>query len=129
MYNIYRDVVLDHYKNPRNFGKISQPDFSAKKRNILCGDSIEITGNLEKSKIKDIKFTGKGCVVSQASASLLTDYVRGKPESFIEKLSVKDLVELLGVSLSPMRMRCAELSLSALKKALKFYAKSKQKLN
>lgn len=119
MSDIYRDFILDHYKNPRNYGEIPAPDFKNKENNLLCGDSVEISGKLEKEKITDIKFKGKGCVISQASASILMEYVKGKSVKDIENMEAQNVVKLLGVSLSPTRTKCAELSLKSLKKALK----------
>lgn len=125
--NIYREYVLDHYKNPRNYGKIENPDFKFKENNIFCGDSIEISGKLKDKKIQGIKFCGRGCVISQASASLLTDFVKNKSLNSIDKLMVQDIIEMLGVSLSTTRMKCAELPLVALKRAInKEAAKSQQ---
>ncbi len=116
--DIYKDHVLDHYKNPRNYGKIKSPDFCHEEQNIFCGDSVEIFGLLDKDTIQHIKFTGRGCVVSQAAASLLLEKIQGKSKKEIEKLVVEDVVKLLGVKLSSTRMKCAELPLLALKKGL-----------
>lgn len=118
MSNIYRDFILDHYKNPRNFGKITKADFSEKRKNIFCGDVIEISGKLEKNKIKDVKFVGRGCAISQASASILTEYAKGKSLKQIKDITIHDLSDMMGVELSPTRMKCAELSLKTLNKAL-----------
>lgn len=118
--DIYREHVLDHYKNPRNQGEVKNPDFKAKENNIFCGDWVEVSGTFEKEKIDDVKFKGKGCVISQASASLLTEAIQHKSPKRVEKMNVEDVVELLGVSLSPTRMKCAELPLIALKRALGF---------
>ncbi len=118
MSDIYREKVLDHYKHPRNYGKIKNPDFSHEEQNIFCGDSVEIYGLLDKDIIPHIKFTGRGCVISQAAASLLLETLQGKSIKEIERLTIKDVVQLLGVSLSSTRMKCAELPLLALKKGL-----------
>lgn len=118
MSDVYREHVLDHYKNPRNYGEIKNPDFSHKENNFLCGDSVQISGILDGDIIKEVKFNGKGCVISQASASLLTEYVIGKTKEDVKQMDVKEVVELLGVDLSPTRMKCGELGLLSLKKAL-----------
>ena len=110
--------LLDHYKNPRNCGMMPNPDFHAKENNIFCGDSVEISGTVKNKKIADIKFTGRGCVVSQAAASLLTDFIKGKSVKAVETITADDIVKLLGVTLSPTRKKCGELSLIALKKGL-----------
>ena len=119
MENIYKEIVLDHYKYPRNYGLIQKPDSRAKEENIFCGDSVEISLKFDGKKIKDIKFKGKGCVISQAAASILTDYIKGKPLKKAGKMTTEDLLKLLGIALSPTRMKCAELPLITLKKALK----------
>lgn len=116
--NAYPQHLLDHYKNPRNCGTIPNPDFRAKENNIFCGDSVEISGILKGDSIEDVKFTGRGCVVSQAAASLLTDFVKGKSVKAVEEMSADDVVKLLGVTLSPTRKKCGELSLLALQKSL-----------
>ena len=76
--NIYQENILDHYKNPRNFGKLKNPDIVAKDANTLCGDEIEIQIKLKDGKIEDIRFSGPGCAISRASGSMLTEYVKGK---------------------------------------------------
>lgn len=116
--NIYREHILDHYKNPRNYGKIEHADFKSKESNIFCGDSVEITGKLKGKKIQNINFCGRGCVISQASASILTESVKNKHINSIDKLTVQDVIKMLGVSLSAMRMKCAELPLIAIKRAI-----------
>lgn len=118
MSSIYREFILEHYKNPRNFGKIAKPNFEGKERNILCGDSMVIYGKIKNNKITDIKFQGRGCVVSKASASILTDYVKNKSVKAAAKVSIEDLIKMLGVSLSPIRTKCANLSIITLRKAL-----------
>ena len=115
---IYPQHLLDHYKNPRNCGMIRNPDFHAKENNIFCGDSVEISGTVKNKKIADIKFSGRGCVVSQAAASLITEFVKGKSLTRIERISIDDIIKLLGVTLSPTRKKCGELPLIALKKGL-----------
>lgn len=119
MMNIYKELILENYRRPRNFGRVQKPDFFRDEENAFCGDMIEISGRLKKDKIKEIKFQGRGCVISQASSSILTEYVKNKSVKEIKKMSVKDMTKLLGVELSPTRMKCAELPLLALKKSLK----------
>lgn len=118
MTNVYKEFLLDHYRNPRNKGEVENADFKNKENNFLCGDTVEISGQMEEGKISHVMFQGKGCVVSQASASVLTDAVKGKTRYDIQAMNVNDVVSLLQVTLSPSRMRCAELSLYSLKKAL-----------
>ncbi|MFA6272213.1 MAG: SUF system NifU family Fe-S cluster assembly protein [Patescibacteria group bacterium] len=119
--DIYREEIIDHAKNPRNYGKLTDYDFEHKESNPVCGDTISFQMKLdEQKKVKAIAFEGNGCTVSQASTSLLFESVIGKTIEEINKLSSGDVLQLLGVeSLTPARMKCALLSLSALKKATK----------
>lgn len=116
---IYKENILDHYKYPRNFGRLKNATHKGKEVNTLCGDEIEIQLKIVSNKIKDIKFFGKGCAISQASASILTESVKGKHLRQIEKLNKEKLLDLLGIPISPTRLKCALLSLYALKKAIK----------
>jgi len=120
--NMYMEHVLDHYKNPRNHGKIENPTVSSKGDNPLCGDEIEIFLKINSDgKIEDIKFIGKGCAISQASASLLTQKLKGKNVGCIEEISRDEVVEMLGIELGPVRLKCALLALYALKNCLFIY--------
>ncbi len=118
MDNIYKEVILDYYRNPRNYGKVRNADFKQREENTFCGDWVEISGVTAKDKIKDVKFTGKGCVISQAAASMLTDFVKNKSRKEIKNLNAETLIKLMGITLMPTRLKCAELSLIALKKAV-----------
>ncbi|MGI0019640.1 MAG: Fe-S cluster assembly sulfur transfer protein SufU [Nitrososphaera sp.] len=122
--DIYREIILDHYRNPRNKGKISSPDVSIHDSNPLCGDEIDIHLKVEGDKIKDIKFEGRGCAISQASASMLTEMVMNKPLTSVKDLSKDDILEEIGLtSLGPARIKCALLSLKVLKLGMvKYYA-------
>jgi len=117
-YDIYMDFILEHYKNPSNYGKIENPSTSSKGLNPLCGDELEIYILVEKNTIKDIKFTGKGCAISQASASILTEMVKGKDIDYVMNLKEKDLLDALGIEISPSRLKCALLSYNTLKEAV-----------
>ena len=116
--NIYRDLILDHYRHPHNQGKIVNPDRLVKVNNPLCGDRLELTVNFEKNKIREIKFQGESCVISKASASLLSDYVKGKSKQELKKLDSKFIIKLLGIDLGVNRIKCAVLPLEALQKTL-----------
>lgn len=116
--NIYKEIILEHWRNPHNFGKVNSPDFKLSNKNTFCGDEIEVSGKLKGSAISQIKFKGNGCVISQVAASLLTDFVRGKNLQEITNISSQDVVRMLGVELSPTRMKCAELSLIVIKNAV-----------
>ncbi len=114
---MYSEVILDYYRHPRNFGKIENPDATARDVNTSCGDVIEVQLQIENSKVKDIKFTGKGCAISLASTSMLMEYVEGKKVEEILKITSDEMLELLGIKLTPMRLRCALLGLKVAKLA------------
>jgi len=118
--DLYRDFILDHYHKPHNFGRISDPDIDNKLGNPFCGDQIGITIKLSanKKKLSGINFEGTGCAISIASASLLTDYVTGKEVKEIMDLKKDKVLALLGISLSPSRLKCALLPLEAIQSAL-----------
>jgi nitrogen fixation NifU-like protein len=119
---IYREVILDHYRHPHNFGKVEKPDFGAEDSNPLCGDHIEITAKVSDGKLSEVKFVGRGCAISQASASILTDLVQGMPLEQLEKFDKDQLLEAMGnPDLGPVRIKCALLSLKTLKLGLYTY--------
>lgn len=116
--DFYRELILDYYRNPRNFGKLDPHDIDAKDMNPLCGDEIEmeIRVSADKEKIEEIRFVGKGCAISQASASMLTELAKGKPLDWVKQLSRDDILKMLGTSdLGPARTKCAMLSVKVLK--------------
>jgi len=116
--DFYRELILDYYRNPRNFGKLDPHDIDARDTNPLCGDEIEmqIKVSADKDKIEEIKFIGKGCAISQASASMLTEMAKGKPLEWVKSLSRDDIQKMLGTSdLGPARIKCAMLSVKVLK--------------
>ncbi|MBI3379706.1 SUF system NifU family Fe-S cluster assembly protein [Candidatus Gottesmanbacteria bacterium] len=125
MDNIYREIILDHFKNPRNFGKMKNPDANAYENNPFCGDKIEIDVKIKNKEqrtknriIEDIKFRAEGCAISMASASMLTERVLGKNIKDIKKLNTEDILEMLGITLTPTRLKCALLPLEVLHKTL-----------
>jgi nitrogen fixation NifU-like protein len=113
--DLYREVILDHYRNPRNAGTIDNPDISYEDTNPLCGDRIRIDLKIAEGKIADIKFSGRGCAISQASASILTEMVEGEDLEEIRALSAQDVLDELGIPISPARVKCALLGLKVLK--------------
>lgn len=115
---------MDHYRNPRNKGKLADADVSIHDSNPLCGDEIDIHLRVDKDMIKDIKFEGRGCAISQASASMLTELVMDKPLSVVKDLAKNEILENIGlVNLGPARIKCALLSLKVLKLSMvKYYA-------
>ena len=124
--DIYREIILDHYRNPRNKGRISDADVSFHDSNPLCGDEIDIHLKVEDNIFKDIKFEGRGCAISQASASMLTEMVMNKPLTSVKELGKDDILENIGlVNLGPARIKCALLSLKVLKMGMVEYYASK----
>jgi nitrogen fixation NifU-like protein len=115
--DIYRELILDYYRNPRNFGKLEKFDIDARDTNPLCGDEIEIQVRVgDGQKIEEIKFVGKGCAISQASASMLTELAKGKPLEWVKQLSKEDVFKMLGnPDLGPSRVKCALLGMKVLK--------------
>ena len=121
-------IILDYYRNPRNFGKIQNPDIAQKDSNPLCGDELEMHINIKDNKVADVKFTGKGCAISQASASMLTELIMGKDFEYVKKLTKEDIFDNLGLhDLGPARIKCALLSLKVLKYGLYSYLSEKLK--
>ena len=115
--DFYRDYILDHYRNPRNFGHLEQADAQAEDLNPLCGDQIRMELRLDDGVVHDVRFSGKGCAISQASASMLTERVKGMKLSDVAKLSKDVVLEDVGIGISPTRMKCAMLGLRVLKSA------------
>lgn len=116
--SIYSELILDHYQHPRNFGSLNQPSFISKASNSLCGDEIELFLMIKKDKIKDIKFKAKGCAISIASASMLTEYLKGKRKIELKKIDKKFIIKMIGIELGVNRIKCALLPLEALNKIL-----------
>jgi nitrogen fixation NifU-like protein len=115
---LYRDFILDHYRNPRNAGTLEQPDASFEGLNPLCGDKIRMDLRIRDGVVEDVKFKGRGCAISQASASLLTESIKGKRIDEIDTIDKEDVLENLGISISAARLKCALLGLKVLKQAL-----------
>ncbi len=119
--DIYKDIILDYYRNPRNFGDLPNPDVRAKDSNPLCGDIIEMQLKINDGKIEDVRFKGKGCAISQASASMLTETVKGKTLDEVKSMSKTDVLNLLGIDPGPTRIKCALLGLKVVKLAVYGY--------
>lgn len=118
MDDFYRDYILDHYRNPRNYGHLDLPDAQADDLNPLCGDTIRMELNVDAGGVvSDVRFSGKGCAISQASASMLTESIRGMKLEDVAKLSKDVVLENVGIGISPTRMKCAMLGLRVLKSA------------
>ena len=117
MDDFYRDYILDHYRNPRNFGSLERVDVEAEDLNPLCGDQIRMQLRLDDGVVSEVRFSGKGCAISQASASMLTERVKGMKLADVAKLSKDVVLEDVGIGISPTRMKCAMLGLRVLKSA------------
>lgn len=133
---LYKEVILDHYENPRNFGSIENPDAKEAGANPLCGDELELFVKFNGDNIEEIKFQGKGCSISQASASMMTEYVMGKDKKYAKDLidkfkgmivddkepnfseDMEDLESLNGVKKYPIRVKCAVLAWNTLERAI-----------
>jgi len=118
MDDLYRDYILEHYRRPHNFGVVEDADASFEGANPLCGDRITLMVGVTDGVVDRVGFTGRGCAISQASASLLTDEIKGKPLAEVASFRADDLLDLLGIEISPARLKCALLSLDTLEHAL-----------
>ncbi len=116
--SLYREVILDHYKNPRGHGVIDGADAEAEGQNPLCGDEVSIALSFEGDTIADVKFQGRGCAISQAATSMLMDMVKGRTAQEVASMSRDELLEEVGIPLTPVRLKCALLGLGVLKLAL-----------
>ena len=116
---LYRELILDHYKNPRNHGLLQSADASAEGQNPLCGDEISVSVRIgDGDVIEGVGFEGRGCAISQAATSMLTDLVKGKSADEVAAMPKEELLDELGIPLTPVRLKCALLGLSTLKLAL-----------
>ena len=116
--SLYREVILDHYKNPHGHGVIEDADAVAEGQNPLCGDEVSIAVAFEGDTIADVKFQGRGCAISQAATSMLMDMVKGRTAQEVATMSRDELLEEVGIPLTPVRLKCAILGLGVLKVAL-----------
>lgn len=116
MDDFYKENILDHYRHPRNAGTLEHPTHSHEDHNPLCGDKIRIDLHINEANIIDeVAFSGKGCAISQASASMLTEMIQGKTLDEARKIGKEDILEALGIEIGPVRLKCALLSLKVLK--------------
>ena len=117
---MYREVILDHYRNPRGHGAMDDPDAEAEGVNPLCGDEVTIFVSLAEDgeTIDEVKFSGRGCAISQAATSMLMEMVKGRSAIEVATLDKEELLEEIGIPLTPIRLKCALLGLGVLKVAL-----------
>lgn len=118
--DFYRDNILDHYKNPRNYGHLKTSTAKADAANATCGDHIQMEVRVEPKThvVSEVAFSGVGCAISQASASMLTERIKGKKIAEVMSLKTNDIEKMLGVALTPSRIKCATLPLEVLQKAV-----------
>ncbi len=115
---LYREVILDHYKNPRGHGLLDAPDAQAEGQNPLCGDEVTVSLRFDGNVIADVGFEGRGCAISQAATSMLTELVVGRDADEVARMPKEELLEEIGIPLTPVRLKCAILGLGVLKVAL-----------
>lgn len=114
--DIYREEILEHWQNPQNFGTMDVPDVVVEQVNPLCGDEVTFFFRIKKGKIEKVSFTGSGCAISMASASMLSEAIKGKRVRELEKITGQDVLGLIGGSVAPARLKCAFLPLEAIRK-------------
>jgi len=116
--DLYREHILDHYGHPRNEGVLEDPHLSHERDNPVCGDVVRLDVKLEDGKVSDVRFTGQGCVISMASASMFTEEIQGRTIEELRAMDDQDIFAMLGVELGPSRANCAVLPLRVLQEAL-----------
>lgn len=119
--DMYREELLDHYRRPQNHGKIGNADINYRDFNPVCGDEIEIFAKVKNDAISEIKFAGKGCAISQAAASILTEHLKGKKLAEAKKISNEEMLSMLPIKVSNLRIKCGLLALKAVQKGLLVY--------
>jgi nitrogen fixation protein NifU and related proteins len=114
----YREYILDHYRNPRNYGKLESPDIHSEDSNPLCGDQLSMDMQVEGDRVTAVRFQGRGCAISQAAASMLSEMIEGKTVQEVVALGKDDILNEIGIPISPARAKCAFLSLRVLHRGL-----------
>ena len=122
--NLYQENILDHNHDPRNFGTLDDASISHTEKNPLCGDMYTIHLKISKDEITDVRFEGDGCAISKASLSMLTEQLTGKTLGEIPHISKDDIVQNLGIELTPTRLKCALIGLQAVQESVKLYSAS-----
>lgn len=118
------EIVLEHYREPHNYGTLENATVSMTESNPVCGDTVNISLLIEDGAVKDVKFVGKGCSISQASASMLTDRIMGKSLEELKEIDEESIIDMIGLKLGPSREKCALLSFNTLQKCIKEYQSS-----
>jgi len=115
MDDLFRENILDHYRNPRNRGALESPDITYEDANPLCGDQIRIEIQVQDDRIAQIRYSGHGCSISQAAASMLCERIEGRPLDEVKALGRQDVLDMIGIDLGPVRLKCALLALKTVK--------------
>ena len=116
--DIYRENIIDHFKNPRNYGEIVEAEIKHSELNSFCGDMIRLFVKLKEGKVEDVKFKGNGCAISMAATSMMTEILKEKTLDEVKNLKKEDIFEMLGIKLGVVRIKCGLLCLNALMKGL-----------
>jgi nitrogen fixation NifU-like protein len=116
--DLYAEDILDHYKHPRHYGHLEHPSLTYHDSNPFCGDEITLELKIEDGRVADVAFSGQGCAISQASASMMTEEILGKSLDELKGWNKDNILELVGIPLGPVRLKCALLPLKALKAAV-----------
>ena len=116
--DIYKENILDHFRNPRNFGEIENAEIEHSELNPVCGDMIKVFVKVASDKAEDVKFSGKGCAISMASASMLTDKLKGKSLEEIKNIKKEEILDMLGIKLGIVRIKCGMLCLNTVLKGI-----------
>jgi nitrogen fixation protein NifU and related proteins len=116
--DLYKEEILDHYWNPHNAGTLAHATANAEEYNVTCGDKIHLYLMIDDDKVVDVRFQGEGCAISQASTSMLTDTLKGLGLRQAQAINDHDILRMLGITISPARMKCATLGLETMKRAL-----------
>jgi nitrogen fixation protein NifU and related proteins len=125
----YREYILDHYRNPRNYGRLEHPNVHAEDSNPLCGDQLALDLQIEGDQVTAVRFQGRGCAISQASASMLSEMIEGKTTQEVLRLGKDDVLDALGIPISPARTKCAFLCLRVLHRGLAMAGLEKPGMN
>jgi nitrogen fixation NifU-like protein len=125
MSDLYRKQILDHYGHPRNEGTLEDSDISCERDNPICGDCVRLDISLENGRVSEARFTGQGCVISMASASMFTEEIQGKTVADLKAMDDQDIFEMLGIELGPSRANCAVLPLRVLQQGLEAWKERK----
>ena len=123
MDDMYRELILEHYRNPQNYGTLAEPTFEAEGQNPLCGDELHVQVKVgDDDTVDEVRFTGQGCAISQAAMSILSDELVGRKLDDVAAMTREDIVDLVGIELTPVRLKCALLGLVVVKMGMHEHA-------